>query len=171
MLSFDEFILNEDENPGHPEMTSTQHPISPVLRRSLDKVGKNLKSNQDIINRIKEFGFEEIRPVKKSNAVDHIFKDPYKEMACLYKSYTNGTVRTHEAGMGMFTRGSVNIGRMTRSYLPDERDRLLLILRFAIKSALGQYPGFYKQFMDGSLDLDQFLHQKRGTIKGKEFGF
>jgi hypothetical protein len=171
MLSFEEFILNESRNPEHPEMASIQHPISPVLRRSLDKVGKNLKTNQDIINRIKEFGFEEIRPVKKSNAVDHIFKDPYTKMTCLYKSYTNGTVRTHAAGMGMFTRGSENVGRTTRSYLPDERDRLLFILRIAIKSALDQYPGFYKQFMDGSLDIDQFLHQKRGTIKGKEFGF
>jgi len=68
-----------------------------------------------------------------------------------------------------FSKGAVYGSPTTRDRLYDVKDRLLFILRRALKTRL---PGdLYREWLSSDKDVQSFLHQKRGTLVGKKFGF
>jgi hypothetical protein len=147
LKSFDEF-LNEA--------------ASPTLRKSLDKLDV-FDDEEEIIQAIIDSGFEQKKPNWKVSC-DYAFLNPTTEKE--YRSYTTGTVRAIWEP-SKYSNKTVWVTRVTRDILPDTKDRLLLILRLALKKSLGN---LYDKFIHSNQNIKEFLHSHRGMLGVRKFG-
>jgi hypothetical protein len=136
---------------------------APKLLKSLAELEKGFENEEEIIKAITALGFER----KKSGleiTADYVFQDPNGDEK-KYISYTTGYVRYNEKYTGW--RGEENITRtpISRSLLPDVKDRLLLILRIALKSL-----NLYNDFKKSHKTTKEFIESKRVMLSGRKFG-
>jgi hypothetical protein len=127
-------FLGEHDYTIENDAVDINEAANPSLRKSLDELGAGLKTDEDIVKAIEAAGFRRLPTTGKERSADYAFEDPSgKDEDKKYISYTNGYVRAVWTGKGWFSRGTTHMTPITRDMLPNSRDRLLLILRRAIK--------------------------------------
>jgi hypothetical protein len=137
--------------------------MSATLRKSLDDLGQGLDTDQAIISMIEHLGFKHVtsKPVRTA---DHVFTD--KETGVTYLSFTTGYVRYNRDSKSRYSSADiVTKAPIVNTIIPDVRDRLLLILRRALKLR-----GYYSLWAKKKLPLKEFLHQYRGALTGMNYG-
>jgi hypothetical protein len=174
IYSYDEF-LNEAQEERRSVASGS--PMTPQLKKSLEEIGRGLKSEEDIIKAIEALGFVR-EPLKaNSQSAEYIFKyakdlesgEDYK-----YITYSNGYVRAIMP-QGSFSRRhsrQPNRAPISDQLIPTTRERLLLVLRRALKrsSLYGMYKTWKKENPTSKNPVVEFLEKKRGTITGMKFG-
>lgn len=169
-LGFREF-LNESER----RTVAGKSPMTPTLRKSLDRIGKSFKSDEEIVNAIELLGFERESVKPNSGSAEYIFvyaKDPSTGEAYKYITYSSGYVRAimpkGSWGRRMGFHTAPNMTPVSDQYIPTTRDRLLLVLRRALKKS-----DLYKMCkIDQTSDdpVAEFFEKRRGVLLGKKFG-
>lgn len=155
LLKFDAWISEQELFEMEEEMT-------PTLRKSLDQIGEGFTDEQEIIDAIELLGLELLKP-SRSRTSDYTFFDPKTKTK--YISYSTGYVRTNTPSKSCFGVETIAKGPIVKSIIDSSRDRLLFILRRALK-----LKGFYAKWKDSGLGVKEFLHKVRGYIKGGSFG-
>lgn len=153
---FEEFSKSVNEYLDEPSLQ---------LLKSLHLLGKDFKSDEEIVKAIEDHGFKRIEKTR-TTATDYWFDDP--KSGSKYVSYKSGTVRNISKGSGRFTKNNMIITPITRSKLETPRLRLLLILRRAMKS-----DGSYKDWQEkNKMSMSDFKYKSsyRGTYLGKNYG-
>ena len=157
------FKLFEHWEDDLSEATTDVSKITPSLRKSLDEMGEKFESEKEIVDAIKLIGFQE-RSTSKAKTADHIFYDP--ETKKTYISFITGYVRYNETGPSWFSQEDrTHMAPISRALLPDVKDRLLLILRRALKMK-----GWYAAWKKSNQTLKDFLEANRGVIHAKKYG-
>jgi hypothetical protein len=170
-LAFKEFINESDR-----KSVRKKSPMTPTLRKSLDRIGKSFKSDKEIVNAIELLGFsrESVKP--NSGSAEYIFvysKDPVTGEAYKYITYSSGYVRAimpkGSWGRSMATDTTPNMAPISNQYIPTTRDRLLLVLRRALKKS-ELYKMWIKTDLTSEDPIAEFFEKKRGTLLGKKYG-
>jgi len=177
IYSYDEF-LNEAE--GERRSVASGSPMTPQLKKSLEEIGSGFKSEEDIVKAIEALGFVR-EPLKdNSQSAEYIFKyakDPKSGEDYKYITYSNGYVRAIMP-QGSFSRRhsskptQPNMAPISDQLIPTTRERLLLVLRRALKRSnlYGMYKAWKKENPSSKNPVVEFLEKKRGTITGMKFG-
>jgi len=130
--------------------------ISLELDRSLTDLSKGFDNDKEIFDAIILLGFENAKTGKETSA-DYVFLDPLSRKK--YISYRNGYVRT-------FSQENIlRLSPVTRSSLSTSRQRLLFILRRALKINM-----FFDSWKKSGKTVKEFLHSKRGMLSSKKYG-
>ena len=152
--NFEDF-LNEAERNTEP---------TPDLIKSLSELGKGFENEEEIVKAITTLGFERKKTGLERTA-DYVFVDPDGNNK-KYISFDSGYVRYNEDGTSWRGGGKVTTRTpVSRALLPDVKDRLLLILRLALKNT-----GLYNEFKKSKKTAKDFIETKRGSLIGKRFG-
>jgi len=126
-------FLGEHDYTVENDAVDLNEAANPTLRKSLDELGAGLKTDEDIVKAIEAAGFKRIPSTGAERSADYAFEDPSAKDHKRYISYTNGYVRALWTSNGPWSKGTTHMTPITRDMLSDSRDRLLLILRRAIK--------------------------------------
>jgi hypothetical protein len=143
--------------------------VNPTLGKSLEDLGKGFQTDEEIVDAICSLGFQRIQTGKERSA-DYAFSDP-EEKYKRYISYTTGYVRIFSHGSGWFGKpaapGEERIakGPMSKDILRTSRERLLFILRRALKTV-----DLYHRWKKSKTDVKTFLETKGGYLNGRKFG-
>lgn len=170
-LAFKEFL-----NESNRRSVAKRSPMTTTLRKSLDRIGKSFKSDEEIVNAIELLGFERESVKPYSGSAEYIFvyaEDPATGEAYKYITYSSGYVRAvmpkGSWGRSMSTNTQPNMAPISDQYIPTTRDRLLLVLRRALKKS-----DLYKIWIKTNPTLDdpiaEFFEKRRGALLGKKFG-
>lgn len=161
-------ILKFNEFSGEPLDEREMQPMSPVMKKSLDELGKLFKTEDDIIKAIEKLGYK--RHSMKHRSSEYAFRNP-EDPERTYITYTDGSVRLMNTSVSWYTKQpKTNMGRVSMQILPTLRDRLLLILRVILKKN-EIYQAWLKSADNLKSDdpVGDFLHKKRGYIAGKKY--
>jgi hypothetical protein len=151
---FDEFI-----NENFPTE------ISPQLKKSLDELGKGFENDKEIFDAIIMTGFENAKTGKETSA-DYVFIDPETDDEKKYISYRSGYVRAIWLSKSYWSKETVRrMTPITKSTLTTPRERLLFILRRAMK-----VKNLFDSWKKSGKTAKEFLHNKRGSLGGKKYG-
>ena len=151
-------ILNFDEFLNENSLTD----ITPALKKSLDELGKGFENDKEIYDAIIFLGFEDAKTGRETSA-DYVFLDPTAEDDV---SYQNGYVRSISKSKSFFNRGvGIGKGPSTKSRLETPRERLLFILRRAMK----EYK-LFDEWKKSGKPAKEFIHSMRGSLHGKKYG-
>ena len=153
--NFEDF-LNEDDNSKEP---------TSQLKKSLGELYKGFENNEEIVKAITTLGFERKKTGLERTA-DYVFIDPEGNNK-KYISYDSGYVRYNEDGISWWGGGVKKTTRtpISRALLFDPKDRLLLILRRALKTT-----NLYNDWKKSKKTVKDFVENKRGVLTGKKFG-
>jgi len=170
IYSYDEFLIEK-------RSVAASSPMTPQLKKSLEEIGSGFKSEEDIVRAIEALGF--VREPLKANSqtAEYIFKygkDPVSGEDYKYITYSNGYVRAIMPKRFRFTGSpsSKYMAPISDQLIPTSRERLLLVLRRALKKSdlYGMYKTWKKENPSSKNPLAEFLEKKRGTITGRKFG-
>ena len=147
------------------ENSHTHEAATPELLKSLGELGKGLNTEQDIVDAITSLGFERKNIGAEKKTADYLFVDP-EGNSKKYISYTTGYVRYNELGKTGW-RGTERVIKtpVSRALFTDVKDRLLLILRIALKNT-----NLYNMWKKSKLPIKEFIQTKKHTIAAKKFG-
>ena len=169
-LDFDEYI-NESERRS----VAAKSPMTPVLKKSLERIGKGFQTDEDIVKAIELLGFKR-EPLKpNSNGAEYIFvygKDPETGLESRYITYDNGYVRAiiPKGSWGRrFSKDTHNMTPISDQYIPTKRERLLLVFRRALKKS-DLYQMWLKTNLTSDDPIAEFFEKKRGTLMGRKYG-
>ena len=132
---FSDFLGESNDFGPEPDVSVLNEAVSATLRKSLDELGTNLKTDEDIVKAIESAGLKKIQPSGGERSADYAFAVPGDKEQKKFISYTTGYVRAIWTSKSYWS-GSTPVTKMTpitREKLSSSRDRLLLILRRAIK--------------------------------------
>jgi hypothetical protein len=162
-LSFDNFTLNENE--------VNEMEMSPRIKKSLERIGKPFKTDQEIVDAIVKMGY--IQTNKRNRTAEYTFYDP--KSGNEYATYSTGYVRAIMEPSGWAKRfmkaTQKNMTPITRFMIPTTRERLLVVLRRVLKQS-DLYHMWKKSApkMDSDDPVGDFFQVKRGAIIGKKYG-
>jgi hypothetical protein len=88
------------------------------------------------------------------------------ERDLVYVSYKDGTVRKEYRITGGRNKNAHSATRISRSILNTSRERLLLILRLAMKNL-----DLYDKWEKSGKTVKEFIISKRGELTGNKFNF
>lgn len=164
LKTFNDFI-NEGE----------EKEMSPVLRKSLDKLDSRLKTIDDVILAITSAGLEQVKLTSRAQTADYSFRIPDDEAGGEYRTYSTGYIK-YIGKYQDWRRGNMSGNTMspiTRERIFDAKDRLLLVLRRAIKLNLEGKIGTkqFKEWIESDMDIKDWAHKHRGSMAAKNFGF
>jgi hypothetical protein len=142
------------------ELLEMKSDITPVLRKSLDDLGKGFENEEEIVEAILKLGFQKT----SSKRSDYIFIDPDRKVK--YSSTKAGYVRYYDPNATYWADGEPITTKtpIHSSIIPSSKDRLLLILRRAMKVS-----DLYKSWKKTNLTVKEFLEKSRGTLAAKRF--
>jgi hypothetical protein len=172
-LDYNEFV-NESKYDFERRSVAQGSPMTPALTKSLSRLGKSFKSDKDIIKVIELLGFrrEPLKP--NSTSAEYIFvKDRDENLGPLkYITYSSGYVRAEYRSyfMGRL-RGGNNVDQtpVSDQFIPTTRDRLLLVLRRALKQS-ELYPQWLKMSKSSDISVEEFIEKKKPYLISKRFG-
>ena len=172
-LGFNDFI-NESEFEERRSVAK-KSPMTDRLKNSLERIGKSFKTDEDIVKAIESLGWEREMTKPNSSSAEYIFvksRDSETGETSRYITYSSGYVRAvlPKSGWGRrFSKGTHNMTPISDQYIPTTRERLLLVLRRALKET-----DLYKMWIKTNTNSDdpvaEFLEKKRGTLLGRKFG-
>jgi hypothetical protein len=173
-LDYNEFV-NESKYDFERRSVAKGSPMTAILKKSLERLGKSFKTDKDIVNAIEMLGFERESLKSNSSSAEYVFiKGRDKESGELsrYVTYSSGYVRAilpkSEWGR-RHTNTTHNMTPVTDQFIPTPRERLLLVLRIALKNS-DLYREWSKLSKSSDISVEEFLEKKRGSLLGKKFG-
>lgn len=153
MIMIKSFVDFVDESNDNEDMPTA------ALLKSLEDLGKGFKDEEDIVKAITALGFERKKSGLERTA-DYVFVDPTGNEK-KYISYDRGYVKYNEKSKS-WRGGDVKV---IFCILHDVKDRLLLILRRALKTTY-----LYNDWKKSKKTAKDFIESKRGTLTGRRFG-
>jgi hypothetical protein len=168
-LSYDQFLNENEEKPRRS--VRAKSPMTPILKKSLDRIGKSFKSDEEIVKAIEKLGFvrEPLKP--NSNGAEYIFvydTDLDTGKKYRYITYENGYVRAEMPG-GHWKIKGYNQTPISDQYIPTTRERLLLVLRRALKKN-DLYQLWSKANLKSDDPVSEFFKKFKGTLAGRKYG-
>jgi len=139
-LSYDQFLNENEEKPRRS--VRAKSPMTPILKKSLDRIGKSFKFVYDT----------DLDTGKK-----------YR-----YITYENGYVRAEMPG-GHWKIKGYNQTPISDQYIPTTRERLLLVLRRALKKN-DLYQLWSKANLKSDDPVSEFFKKFKGTLAGRKYG-
>jgi hypothetical protein len=172
-LDFNGFI-NESIDESDRRSVRAKSPMTPTLKKSLDRIGKSFQTDEDIVKAIELLGFKR-EPLKpNSNGAEYIFvydRDP-DGLESRYITYENGYVRAiiPKGSWGRrYSKGTHNMTPISDQYIPTTRERLLLVFRRALKKS-DLYQMWAKTELSSDDPVAEFFEKKKGALLGKKYG-
>jgi hypothetical protein len=171
--SYDEFLNESREERGS---VAGGNPMTKRLKNSLERIGKNFKTDEDIIKAIEALGFER-EPLKpNSQTAEYIFRYAKNDEGAPYKyiTYKNGYVRS-SMPQGWWSKShssepnKPHTTPISNQVIPTTRERLLLVLRRALKRS-DIYQVWIKTNLTSDDPVAEFFEKKRGTLAGMKYG-
>lgn len=169
-LNYDEFVNESDRRS-----VAQGSPMTPTLKKSLERIGKSFKSDEDIVNAIELLGFERENLDPRSTSAEYSFikgRDSETGQPSKYVTYSSGYVRAimPKGFWGRrFSPTGYNMTPISDQLIPTTRDRLLLVFRRALKES-DLYKMWIKTNPTSDDPIAEFFEKKRGTLLGKKFG-
>lgn len=174
-LDFDRFINESEDEEEKRRSVAAKSPMTPVLKKSLERIGKAFQTDEDIVKAIELLGFKR-EPLKpNSNGAEYIFvydKDPETGHTSRYITYDSGYVRSiapKGAWARRFSKFTHSSTPVSDQYIPTKRERLLLVFRRALKKS-----DFYQMWLKTNLTSDdpiaEFFEKKKGALMGRKYG-
>lgn len=139
--------------------------MTTLTERDIEFMKKIVPDEKTAIEQIVACGYELLEPKNNTRTADAIFRDKYGRR---YVSYSNGYVRHIQPKhyINYFSKEKVEYMSPLVDYMiPDRFDRLLVILRNALKKA-----GLWKEWTKNRAPLKDWMHSKRGRIQGRKLG-
>lgn len=176
---FENWMLNEAGR-------GMQEEINPNLRKILDAMKEGFNSDKEIVEAIEKFGFERQKTGLERTSDYRFIDNSNPKDRKIYISYTTGYVRTNAKSSSPFmilrdksgnpkkdafgnNIPGVSKGPITKSPLPSATDRLLFILRRAMKVA-GFFTDWQKSNKKRGTTIPEFFEKYAGHLTGKKYG-